>query len=197
MLTGLWVPSAMAGEGQGRSGGHSHLQCKGYPHWVQLTAGSSKQPAEVVFHAAPLNPASALPMHPWLSASHQYPHWDRFYRPAHPLPPPAPWPPLGTLLTPSLWDHGCPLCPVAPAAPQMYPQRPTKTRIPPGTHAHPLPAIQDPSCMAPAWPCLQAVVCPRHGGVLSPPALPALLSPQELLGEPWPHLPAPHCSHGD
>lgn len=135
----------MAGERQGCGGGHSHLQCKG-----------SQWPAEVVFHAGPLTPASALPMHPWSSASHWYPCWDWLSRPAHPLSPPAPWPPPGMLLTPSLWDCWCPLCPVAPTALEMHPQIPTKTRILPGTHAHPLPPTQDLPCMAPTWPWLQA-----------------------------------------
>lgn len=85
-------------------------------------------------------------MHPWPSASHQYPHWDQVSRPAHRCPLP-PWAALGTLLTPSLWDHGCPLGPVMPTALEMHPQRPTKTRILPGTQA----SLQDLAHTDPAW----------------------------------------------
>lgn len=47
-------------------------------------------------------------------------------------------------------------------------------------------------------PCHPSQTLPGPGcGCAQFPALPALLGPQGLPGEPWPHLPAPHCSHGD
>lgn len=60
----------------------------------------------------------------------------------------------GTLLTPSLWDYGCPLCPVTPTALELHLQQPTRTRILSGTLAHPVPPIHDLTLAAPGM-----VVC--------------------------------------
>lgn len=143
-----------------------------------LTAGSCKQLPERVLPTAALTPASDFHKH--LSQ----PPAPSLEPPAHLLPPLAPWPPQGRcsalLLGPRVLTVPC-----APTALEVHLHQPPKTGTLAGTRAHPVPPLHALTVAAPARGCPQS------------PALPALLSPQELPRELWPHLPAPHCSHGD
>lgn len=136
-------------------------------HTFLLTAGPCKQMAERVLNAGALIPASDFHKH-----LRQPPEPSQ----EHALQTCLPAAPTGTvatpdmLLTPSLWDYGCPLCPVAPTALELHLQQPTKTRILSGTQAHPVPPIHDLTLAAPSM------------GVCSAPTLPDLLSPHELPG---------------
>lgn len=139
MLTGLWVLSPTARGKKGHSGGHNHLQCEGYPHipthsWVLQAAFLAEEEVflQEVFLTASLTPGPLSPCTPGPQPATSTPTGTSSPDLSTRCPPP-PWAALSMLLTLSLWDHGCPLGPVMPTALEMHPQRPTKTRILPGT----------------------------------------------------------------
>lgn len=107
-------------------------------HTFLLTVGSCKQLAVRVLHAAALTPASDFHKH---LRQPPVPPQEPTLQTCLPAALTGTVATPDTLLMPSLWDYGCPLCPVAPTALKL--QQPTKTRILPETQTHPVPPIHD------------------------------------------------------